>query len=428
MTKRILFLLILIFNLVQVSWSQFDNVTLPLPKKAVYAYSQVEPSICINPKNTNEVIAGSVMNDYYYSSDGGRSWKSKSISSKWGVNGDPCMLIDMLGRYYYFHLSNINGQALIGGMVCQRSSKLKGKFNKEGHTLANGKYHDKQWVALNPKTNHLYMTWTQFDGYDSKSPEDFSFILFSKSADGGLTWSEPVQISTLPGDCLDNDKTAEGAVPAIGPNGEIYVAWSRNDSIWFNTSFDDGKTWFEEEQFIVDQPVGWVVDIPGIYRCNGLPVTVCDLSTTATRGNLYVNWADQRNGVDNTDIWLIKSTDQGKSWSAPIRVNDDESNHHQFLTWLTVDQSTGYLYSVFYDRRDHKDNKTDVYLAVSKDGGEHFKNYKISESPFLPNPKVFFGDYTNISVVNGVIRPIWTRLHGGRISLHTALIEENELN
>ncbi len=410
------------------AFAQFENVLLPLPKKAEYFYSQVEPSICINPKNTNEVIAGSVMNDYYYSSDGGKTWKSKSIQSKWGVNGDPCMIIDTLGRYYYFHLSTIKGEALVGGMVCQRSSKLKGKFKKEGHTLANGKYHDKQWVALNPKTNHLYMTWTQFDAYDSNRPEDYSHILYSKSEDGGLTWIDPIQISKFPGDCKDNDKTAEGAVPAIGPNGEIYVAWSRNDSIWFNVSLDDGKTWLTQEQFIVDQPAGWVIDIPGIYRCNGLPVTVCDLSPTATNGTLYVNWADQRNGTNNTDIWLIKSTDKGQTWSSPIRVNDDDSEHHQFLTWITVDQTNGYLYSVFYDRRNSNGNKTDVYLAVSKDGGEHFMNYKISESPFLPNPRIFFGDYTNISVHNGVIRPIWTRLHNGKISLYTALIEQRELN
>ena len=86
--------------------SQYKNVTLPLPRKATYYYSQVEPSIFINPKKTNEVIAGTVMNDYYYSSDAGHTWKSKSIKSKWGVNGDPCMLIDTLGRYFYFHLSN----------------------------------------------------------------------------------------------------------------------------------------------------------------------------------------------------------------------------------------------------------------------------------------------------------------------------------
>ncbi len=409
------------------SFGQFENVLLPKPKKATYPYSQVEPSIFINPKNTNEIIAASVMNDYYYSKDGGATWKSKSIKSKWGVNGDPCMLIDTLGRYYYFHLSNINGQPLVGGMVCQRSKKLKGKFRKEGHTINNGKYHDKQWVSLDPRTNHIYMTWTQFDGYDSDDPEDFSHIVFSKTEDGGLTWSVPVQISNVPGDCKDNDLTAEGAVPAVGPNGEIYVVWSRNDSLWFNRSMDDGKTWFEKETYVASQPNGWVIDIPGIYRCNGLPVTVCDLSPSEHNGTIYVNWADQRNGEDDTDIWIVKSNDKGNTWSEPKRINDDSSKNHQFLTWLTVDQTNGYLYSVFYDRRNHKDKKTDVYLVVSRDGGEKFENYKISESAFIPNPKIFFGDYTNISVHNGVIRPIWTRLHKGRISLHTALINQKEL-
>lgn len=423
--KRILSLSAFLF-LVN-GFGQYKNVTLPLPKKAVYPFSQVEPSIYINPKNTNEVIAGSVMNDYYYSKDGGETWKSRSIKSRWGVNGDPCMMIDTLERYYYFHLSNINGQPLVGGMVCQRSKKLKGKFKHQGHTIANGKFHDKEWVALNPRNNHLYMTWTQFDAYDSDDPKDFSHIVFSKSADGGMTWSNPVQISNAPGDCRDNDETAEGAVPAIGPNGEIYVSWSRNDTIWFNRSFDDGKTWMTKETYLASQPVGWVIDIPGIYRCNGLPVTVCDLSSSSTNGTIYVNWADQRNGVDNTDIWVTKSTDKGATWSEPIKVNNDDSKNHQFLTWMTIDQATGYVYCVFYDRRNHTGNKTDVYLAVSKNGGESFENYKISETPFLPNPKIFFGDYTNISVHNGVIRPIWTRLHKGRISLHTALINQTDL-
>ncbi len=409
-------------------FTQIKNVQLPRPKKATYFYSQVEPSICINPNNTNEVIAGSVMNDYYYSSDGCETWKSKSIQSKWGVNGDPCMLIDNEGNYYYFHLSRVGEITLVGGIVSQRSKKLKGKFKSEGHTLNNGKFHDKEWVALNPQTNHLYMTWTQFDGYNSADTNDFSNILFSKSENGGEDWSTPVDISSFPGDCLDNDKTAEGAVPAIGPNGEIYVAWSRNDSLWFNRSFDDGKTWLPNEKFIARQPVGWVIEIPGIYRCNGLPVTVCDLSPSENKGTIYVNWVDQRNGVDNSDNWMIKSTDKGETWSTPVKVNDDADEAHQFLTWTTIDQTNGNLYTVFYDRRAGKGRETEVYLAVSKDGGETFKNYCISESPFVPNPKIFFGDYTNISVHNGIIRPIWTRLHKGKITLHTAIINQNQLN
>jgi hypothetical protein len=424
MKKLSLYFLLILTGL---GFAQFENVKLPLPKNAKYAYSQVEPSICVNPKNTNEVIAGTVMNDYYYSIDGGKIWKSKSIKSKYGVNGDPCMLIDTLGRYFYFHLSNVKGQSLIGGMVSQYTKKIKGSSWKSGHTVANGKYHDKQWVCLNPKTNHIYMTWTQFDAYDSGKSKDKSNILFSKTEDGH-TWSEVVDISYYSGDCLDNDKTAEGAVPAIGPNGEIYVVWARDDSLWFNMSLDDGKTWFEREKFIIEQPKGWVIDIPGIFRCNGLPVTMCDLSNSENNGTIYINWADQLNGEDNTDIWLISSKDGGKTWSKRIKVNDDNSGKHQFLTWMTIDQSNGFLYFVFYDRRAHEDRKTDVYLAVSKDGGQTIQNYKISKEPFKPNPKIFFGDYTNISVHNGVIRPIWTRLHAGRISAWTALIEQGDLD
>jgi len=92
---------------------------------------------------------------------------------------------------------------------------------------------------------------------------------------------------------------------------------------------------------------------------------------------------------------------------------------------MDIDMSNGYLYFVFYDRRNYNNEPTDVYLAISKDGGNTFENYKISESPFLPSSSIFFGDYTNISVRNGIVRPIWTRLHMGQLSIWTAIINPN---
>ena len=409
--------------------AQFQNIKLPVSKKATYPYSQVEPSIYINPNDNSEVIAGSVLNDYYYSVDGGLNWKAKSIKSKKnGVHGDPCMLIDYKGNYYYFHLSNIEGKTLIGGIVCQRSKTIKGRFNNEGHTEVNGKFHDKEWVAVNKDNNNIYMTWTQFDEYGSENPLKRSNILFSKSADLGETWSSPVDLSSFDGDCLDDDLTTEGAVPTVGPNGEIYVCWALSSKLFFNYSLVDGETWLENEIEIAQQKEGWALDIPGIYRCNGMPVTVCDISKSPYRGTIYINWADQRNGKDNTDIWLKKSIDGGKSWSEDIKVNSDHSSRHQFLSWMTVDQSTGYLYIVYYDRRETDDNYTDVFMSVSKNGGKSFKDYKISKSSFLPNDKIFFGDYTNISAVGGVIRPIWTHLQNTDISLYTAIVNQKELD
>ena len=219
----------------------------------------------------------------------------------------------------------------------------------------------------------------------------------------------------------------EGAVPAIGPNGEIFVSWAGPKGIVFNKSYNQGNSWLNEESFVLSIPGGWDYNIPGIYRSNGLPITACDLSNSSNRGTIYVNWSDQRNGLDNTDIWLIKSTDGGKTWSNAIKVNNDSSNRHQFLTWMTIDQSNGYLYFVFYDRREHDNDSTDVYLALSTDGGNSFINKKISETPFLPNKSVFFGDYTNITVHNGIIRPIWTRLNNGKLSIWTSLLSVNDM-
>ena len=94
------------------------------------------------------------------------------------------------------------------------------------------------------------MTWTQFDAYDSPNPKDSSFIMFSKSTNRGISWSEPKRISKFGGDCLDGDLTVEGAVPALGLNGEIYVTWAGPKGLVFQKSIDDGKTWLKEEKFL----------------------------------------------------------------------------------------------------------------------------------------------------------------------------------
>nr|MBK9651771.1 glycosyl hydrolase [Bacteroidota bacterium] len=127
-----------------------------------------------------------------------------------------------------------------------------------------------------------------------------------------ITWSTPVRINKVAGDCIDSDNTVEGAVPAVGPNGEIYVAWAGPNGLVFNRSFDEGNTWLSSETPIDPMP-GWDYAIPGIYRANGLPVTACDVSGGAYTGTVYVNWSDQRNGASNTDVWLAKSTDSGRN-------------------------------------------------------------------------------------------------------------------
>lgn len=393
-------------------------------------YGPCEPSICVNPKNPQNVAAGAILDRYYWSNDAGNTWESSTLKTSLGIFGDPALVADNKGNFYYAHLTDPdqkgwNGEKFLDYIVIQKSTD-GGKTYDDGTFCGNHhpKDEDKHWLCTDPKTGAIVCTWTEFDKYDSKAfDKDFSRILFSRSDDGGKTWSDAMKINQFDGDCLDNDNTTEGAVPAIGPNGEVYVAWAWGDKIWFDKSTDGGKTWLDNDVVIADQPGGWTFDIPGISRCNGMPVLVCDLSNGPNRGTLYVNWGDQRNGTDDTDIFVAKSTDGGKTWSAPIRVNNDGKGKHQFFNWMAIDQTNGFLYVVFYDRRAYADNRTDVYVAVSQNGGKTFKNMKVSKSPFDPDALTFFGDYNNISAHNGIVRPIWTKLDKGVLSVWTAIMD-----
>lgn len=418
MSKILVISFVFLFKLSFSQSNPHKNITISISN------SPNEPTICIHSKDPLVLMAATNIDNIYISKDGGLNWSEKKIGSKYGVWGDPVIVSDTTGAFYFFHLSNPPDGNWIDRIVCQRSDDLGTHWTDGTFMGLNGtKAQDKHWAIVNEKNNDIYVTWTQFDQYGSKSSTHKSSILFSCSKDQGENWSEPIKINQIDGDCIDSDNTTEGAVPAVGPKGEIYVSWAGPDGLVFDRSLDGGKTWLDKDIKIDPFIGGWDIDIPGIHRSNGMPVTVCDLSHGPNRGTIYVNWADQRNGTDDTDIWLSKSKDQGNTWSKPIRVNNDIGKAHQFLTWMDIDDSNGDIYCVFYDRRALKEEWTNVYLARSVDGGLTFQNYQINDQPFLPEAAIFFGDYNNISVKNGIIRPIWTRLHNGALSIKTALID-----
>ncbi len=386
-----------------------------------------EPSIAINRVDPANVVVGAVLNRFFYSKDSGKTWTGGVLTSSIGVWGDPILISDYLGNIYFLHLSDPTGmnwdsEEILDRIVSQKSSNGGMNWN-DGSYMG---YHppkdqDKPGAVVDRNTNEIHVTWTQFDHYGSRDSADQSNILYSKSMDGGLSWTESVAINQYPGDCLDGDQTTEGAVPAISPYGYIYVAWAYNEKIYFDRSEDSGKTWLDEDILIAHQPGGWAIDIPGLMRANGMPVTVCDGSEGPFRGNVYVSWVDDRSG--NYDVWFSKSLDNGNIWIPPTRINDDTTKSDQFFSWMACDPETGYLYCVFYDRRNYHDLQTSVYLAYSKDGGQIWVNEKISEAPFTPTSSVFFGDYNYIDAYKGMVLPVWTRYDDeGTMSIWTALL------
>jgi len=412
-------------------FGQFKNIKLADQVDGVYP--PVEPSITINKKNPKNIVAGVVLDRAIYSLDGGQTWSESKLESSYGVYGDPALISDLKGDIYYFHLADPSGQgrnneAWLDRIVCQKSTD-GGMTWSDGASIGHNppKDQDKPWPAVHPRKQYVYTTWTQFDKYGLDDPNCHSNIMFSVSTSAGKKWSKPVQINQNPGDCVDDDNTAEGAVPAIDNEGRVFVAWASHGNIYFDRSFDGGLTWLTNDLLIAKQEGGWAMDIPGLDRSNGMPVMMMDNSKGRLRNSLYLVWADQRNGTDDTDIWFMRSTNYGDMWTQPMRINQDEPGKHQFLPWMSVDEGTGYIYIVYYDRRAYDDLQTDVYLAYSTDGGNTFTETKISESPFIPSDTQFFGDYTNIAAYKGVIAPVWTRMDDGKTSVYTAIIKDTEL-
>ncbi len=409
------------------SFSQFKNIKLD---EQTETNRVAEPSIAINHKDPNNIVAASILDNIYTTKDGGLTWKKIKVTSPSGVYGDPVLISTDKGTFYYFHLSDPTGEGWsneksLDHIVCHESND-GGETWDQGSIIGSNppKDQDKPWASMDDKGN-LVVTWTQFDKYNDLDPNCQSKILMSTSSNG-KKWSKPFQISQTPGNCLDDDDTAEGAVPAISVDGKMFVAWANQGKIFLDRSFD-GKTWLSNDIVVTEQKGGWDMKVPGHDRCNGMPILMIDKSKSMHRGSLYLAFADQRNGEDNTDVWFMRSMNYGDNWTTPIKIGKDSLNRHQYLPWMTVDQTTGVIYIVYYNRSNYEDNQTDVYLAYSIDGGGSFKTVKISETPFIPTDTNFFGDYTNLYAHKGIITPIWARMDDGKTSVWTTIIKQDDL-
>ncbi len=142
-----------------------------------------------------------------------------------------------------------------------------------------------------------------------------------------------------------------------------------------------------------------------------------DNGYTASRGNVYIVYAGNPAGPDLCDIYLVRSTDYGLTWSSPIRVNDDATTTDQWMPSVSVDRN-GRVYVSWYDSRIDPANNlmTLLYGAVSTNGGTSFTaNYPISNVPFNPNNMAvgqpggekYIGDYIGISAIGNTSYAVW---------------------
>jgi len=410
------------------AFAQFKNLKLD---EQTEANGVTDPTIAISHKDPNNRVAASSPDNIYFTKDGGATWKKVKVTSPSGVYGSPVLISSDKGTFYYFHLSDPTGEGMkneksLDHIVCHESTD-GGETWDAGSIVGSNPPKDqtKPWVSIDER-GHLFVTWAQFDKYNDADPNCQSLILLSTSSNGSK-WSKPLQISQTPGDCKDSDNTTKGAIPAVSNDGKMFVAWSNQGMVFLDRSFDWGKTWLSNDIAIAAQKGGWDFKVPGHDRSNGMPILMIDRSKSIHKGSLYLTFSDQEHGEGNTDIWFTRSVNYGDNWSQYMKIGVDSIGKHQYLPWMTIDQTTGYIYIVYYERKSYDDNRTDVYLACSNDAGLTFKNVKISETPFTPTDSKSFGEYINIYAHSGIITPIWTRMDEGKTSVWTTIIRQSDL-
>jgi BNR/Asp-box repeat len=375
-----------------------------------------EPSVAINPKNPDQVVlAFQSPAKAAYSDDAGEHWQlaTGAAPTNYNVSGDVSITYDVLGHailcyiafdklgtpQYWAHNATRNGifvrRSLDGGKTWESNAASV----DEQPTHPDMPFEDKPFIVADnnpysPFAGNLYVGWTEFSL--SKS-----IILFSRSTDGGITWSAPYEISTHEGVPRDDNGAVEGFSAVAGPDGTLYTIWDDGGSIVMATSRDGGLT-FSTSEKIIDTPASYF-KVEAVERSDGFPQIGMDPRTE----RLYVVWTDYRNG--DVDVFCSTSRDRGRTWSIPVRVNNDavHDGADQFFQWLAVDPMSGAAYVVFYDRRNDPENRNAIIvLARSTDGGQTFANYAWTEAPFDPGDQ-FIGDYTGIAAFNDRVYGAW---------------------
>lgn len=411
------------------------------------AKNPVESSVAIDPGNRDRMIAVSYQTGFdapprttgfiYTSHDGGRTWRNERAANPLGrTQGDDVVVFAAPGVALHTYISflgirNPHPPRAENGIFVTRSDDAGITWSNPvaavDHANTALPFEDKPWMAA--AGDDVYIAWTRFDEYGIPDPDCRTHIVVAKSSDGAKTFSMPRPISDSPGNCIDSDDTVEGAVPAIGVDGRVHVVWAGPKGLVYDSS-DDGKTW-NADRVIADNPGGWDIPIPGITRHNGMPVTMIDKGTGPGRGTIYVNWIDERNG--DPDVFVMKSADNGATWSAPVRVNDDAVGNGavQFFTWMAVDPSDGSVNVLFYDRRLRQgfgghgrgDTQSGLTLARSTDGGKTFANYAVDIPDFEVSDKVTFGDYLGVDARDGRVVGVFPHIVDGNVVLSAAVFD-----
>jgi hypothetical protein len=432
-----------------------------------------EPNIAVDPTDPQHMVASS--NDYesccdefYTTFDGGETWRTGDISveapgKKHRTGSDPVTTFDVKHGVVIHSSLNYQNDGCDGDVVVSISKDGGLHWNTVveaadggGPTSCdvNGVFNDKEWITTDndpdsPFYGTSYLTWTRFLSVDGNTLE--SPIWETHSSDGGLTWSEPQEISganaalcTFQADTTADAVTGECdedqfSVPTVAPDGTVYVSFinDQNQALWESGEFfddqylmvsstDGGETWSSPIQIaaLEDGSLDFPINVDGRQTLTDYqlraPITGNLVADPTQPGRLYFAYIDNSQGTHdsatpatNTDVFVVVY--QGGSWGSPIDVTPGGSTGaDQWFPWIDVSPVDGTVGVVFNDRS--YDSTHDTYgitLAQSADHGATWTSTRVDTAASHPRESLFFQ-----AGAGAVGCEACTRFHGDYIGLN----------
>jgi len=398
---------------------------------------QNEPTIAVDPANTNIVVAGAndycaasvngeVWTGYYRSTNAGQTWAlsllpgypndsspaglASPLHGKCAAAGDPTQSFDTSGRLYYgficFNRSGpVNGGVYVARYLNHGATYDRTVLVKDGTPsglFLTGLFQDKINLTVDqtsvPSTSgNVYVAWSQYDGFAPNNA-----VLFSRSTDHGLSFSRPVKVTPKePG-------TGSFADLAVGPNGAVYLTYLTYPSssrptwdIWLLKSTNGGVSWtapahvdtiqsFDSDQFSGN---GFVDCGDGPFACpSGFTYSrfFSSSAVAADATGVHVVYAAE---VDGQAKIFIRNSPNGVSWPTAPTTIDAVSRGHQWFP--DIASAGGILTVIFNDSREdgayspdrppgntadgvNSGDVVNAFIARSSDGGTSWTETKVS--------------------------------------------------
>jgi hypothetical protein len=429
-----------------VSYPAFGITNEPSPDRSVGIGSEVSVSVdptnkCILRGCDMETAGGQIY--YYFSNDGGQSWSSDN--SLIPSHSDPTVVINSTGTCFVSYLMDheadgLNEAYVAIGLYHENTNNFIGRGEVYGPI--DQRCLDKPHLCVDNSPvsqykGNLYCAWqNRFYGTVQSSTD--CQIDITKSENNGLNWYynayNPISDPAL---YTNHSSYNNGVNIQTGPGGEVYVVWvvserftsglNPESGLVFNRSLDGGITYDGLSGLQTSLPGVKIQDIHGIaamnssvffdVTLNSFPSMCVDKSGGPHNGTIYIVWANQAymsgSPFNRIDVFIISSPDKGITWTTPVQVNQSspytsQVETHAFFPWISCDDESGVISVIFYDDSQTGYDLVETHVAMSKDYGNTWNEWRVSDNKFMPPSTGWFGDYIGICSKDGLVYPTFT--------------------